>query len=82
MSLEHGLLLLVGESHQKRNLGEAQPPGKELDGDGATLHYHFGFTEVYLGVHTGRVRQRYEDRTLPGTLLVHILHDSRLSGAS
>jgi len=79
MSFEQGLLLLVGGSYQERYPGEAQPPDKELDGDGSALHYHPGFAEVDLGVHTGLIGQRYEDRTLPGTMLVHILPDGGLT---
>ena len=81
MTFEQGLLLLVGESHQKRYLGEVQPPDKELDGERTALHYHPGFAEVDLGIHAGIISQRYEHRALPGTMFVHILPDSRLAAA-
>src|SRR4030042_2952957 len=75
MPLEQDFLLLVGGSYQKRNLGKAQPPDKELDGKRTALHHHPGFAEINLGIYTRLVSQRYEDRTLPGAVLVHILPD-------
>ena len=62
MTLKQGLLLLVGGSYEKWYFGETQPSDKELHGDGAALHYHSGFAEVNLSVHTGLIGQRYEDR--------------------
>jgi len=79
MSFEQGFLLLVGGSRQKRYLGEAQPPDEELDGEGSALHDHHGFAEVYLGIFAGLVGQRDEDRTLPGTVLAHVIPDGGLT---
>jgi hypothetical protein len=79
MALEQSLLLLVVGSLKEWNLGKAQPPDKELDGERVALHHHPGFAEVNLGVYARLICQRYEDRTLPDTMLVHVLPDGGLS---
>jgi len=52
----------------------------ELDSNQRTaIHYHPGFAEVNLGIYVGLIGQWYEDRLLPGAMLVHILPDSGLT---
>ena len=81
MPFEEGLLLLIGEGHQERDLGVAQAARQELDRKWAALHHHQSLAEVELSVLAGLVGKRDEKRTPSGAVLPHVLPDGGLAAA-
>lgn len=78
MPLEEGLLALVGQGQDKRDLGVAETEAEELHRSALAVHHHQGLAEVGLRILARLVGQGDKPLRRPWPALPHIFADGGL----